>query len=257
MNIAYVQWPEGLQPEGAAWDSIRRAVDAANADILVTNEMPFGAWLAEEAVVDADKAQRSVDLHERALGALRGLNTGAVISSRPVAFNGRLANEAFVLESDHYRAIHQKHYFPAEPGFFEATWFGCESKGFDCVRVGAANVGVLLCTELFFNEHARHYGRLGADVIVAPRATGTSLHRWKIAGMMAAIVSGAYLISSNRIGVGRLGQEFGGGGFAISPDGHIVGETDGETPLAVTTLDLSISAAQKSQYPCYVKELVK
>ena len=107
-RIAYLQWPEGLQPEGPAWDAIRRSVETARPDILVTNEMPFGPWLAEHASFDAQAAQRSIALHERALDALSNLGAAAVISSRPVAFNGRLANEAFVLESNAYRMIHHK-----------------------------------------------------------------------------------------------------------------------------------------------------
>ena len=96
---------------------------------------------------------------------------------------------------------------------------------------------------------------MGADVIVTPRTTGTSSHRWKTAGAMAAITAGAYFISSNRAGVAKHGQEFGGGGFAISPEGNILGETTPDAPLIVTTVDLRVSRDQKKSYPCYVQEL--
>jgi N-carbamoylputrescine amidase len=255
MKIAFVQWPDGLEPAGTAWDSIRRTVDAAGADLLVTNEMPFGEWFSRSAAFDAERAKRSVDLHERALDALSRLQVSAVISSRPVAAQGRLANEAFVLESTRYRAIHHKQYFPHETGFFEDVWFHGDQPGFDCVEIGAARVGVLLCTELFFNEHARRYGRMNADLIVAPRSTGTSTHRWQIAGAMAAIVSGAYLVTSNRQGRTAQGQEFGGMGFAMSPDGVLVAQTTEAATLETITIDLSETRMRKSKYPCYVKEL--
>jgi N-carbamoylputrescine amidase len=116
-------------------------------------------------------------------------------------------------------------------------------------------VGVLLCTELFFNEHARAYGRDGADLIVTPRASGPVLSRWKVAGAMAAIVSGTWFVSSNRSGVGALGQQFGGMGFAMSPNGDLLEETNKESPFAIVTIDLEAARAQKSKYPCYVKEL--
>jgi N-carbamoylputrescine amidase len=254
-KIAYVQWPEHLLPHGATWDLICRTVDAADADILITNEMPFGVWLAESPAFDADRAQRSIELHDEALDALRGLNVGAVVSSRPVAVGDRLANEAFVLEGAQYRAIHHKQYFPQEKGFFEQAWFVAQQKGFECVRIGAVRVGVMLCTELYFNEHARHYGRLGADLIVTPRASGTSHHYWKAAGAMAAIVSGAYWISSNRHGPAEHGQVFGGAGLAMSPEGVLSGQTTDDANLMVATIDLDLTRQQKSQYPCYVAEL--
>jgi N-carbamoylputrescine amidase len=161
-KIAYVQWPDGLLPHGPAWEQIRRSVDAAQADILLTNEMPFGSWLPEQLEYDAAAAQRWVGLHDEALSALGKLEVGAVISSRPIPFDGRLANEAFVLEAGRYRYIHHKKLFPQEEGFFEETWFSKGVDGFECIEVGPIKVGVLLCTELFFNERARAYGKAGA-----------------------------------------------------------------------------------------------
>ena len=76
-------------------------------------------------------------------------------------------------------------------------------------------VGALVCTEAMFNERARAYGKQGASLIVIPRASGTNLEPWKIAGAMASLVSGAYVVSSNRTGRSRGGTQFGGGGFGL------------------------------------------
>ncbi len=146
-SLLQVQWPDGLLPHGAAWDAIRRAVDAGGADLLVTSEMPFGPWFPLTADYDAATAERSVALHEAALDALAGLQVGAVVSSRPVPCGGRLANEAFVLKGGRYRYLHHEKFFPEEPGWREASWF------------------------------AR--GRDGADVIGTPRATGRRTAYWK------------------------------------------------------------------------------
>jgi N-carbamoylputrescine amidase len=72
---------------------------------------------------------------------------------------------------------------------------------------------------------------------------------------MAAIVSGACCISSNRYGTGPLGQRFGGTGFAMSVEGQQIGETSEQSMLEVVTVDLQATRAQKSNYPCYVREL--
>ena len=88
-------------------------------------------------------------------------------------------------------------------------------------------MGVLLCTEIMFNERARELGRAGADLIVTPRATGMNIHRWMVAGAMAAIVSGCYVASANRIGQTRDGLQFGGAGFRVLADRRVVGANVG------------------------------
>jgi N-carbamoylputrescine amidase len=255
VKVAYVQWPDRLMHEGAAWDRIRREVGACGADLLVTNEMPFGSWLPEMPEFDGSAAQEWVELHETALEALKTLQVSAIISSRPVMHAGKLANEAFALDGGQYRYIHHKKFFPQEVGFYEESWFDRGDYGFETITVANLNVGVLLCTELFFNERARAYGKSGVDLIVCPRSSGKSMHRWQAAGALAAIVSGAYLVSSNRHGRGVLGQEFGGVGFAFSPDGLPIGETSAQETTHVASIDRSIAREQKHEYPCYVREL--
>jgi len=254
VRCALVEWPDGLEPGGAAWETIRRAVETAAPDLLITNEMPFGPWMAAEARVDAEIALRAVERHELGLDALASLEVPAIISSRPVRAGARLANEAFALEAGEVRPLHRKRSFPEEPGWYEATWFESGRTRSPVRRVGGFTVGVLLCTDLMFNEQARWYGRSGADLIAVPRAAGTSHAKWLTAGAMAAIVSGAYVVSSNRVGSGEGGVEFGGKGFAFAPDGSLLAETTSEQPLVVVELDADAARRQKTAYPCYVTE---
>lgn len=258
ITVAYAQWPEGLTPDSPQWQQIAEQVRAAEADLLITNEMPFGPWLAEHATFDAQAAQHSVALHESALGALARLDVPAVLSSRPLLADGRLVNEAFVLDATGYRFVHQKHFFPEEPGFHEQTWFTTVEPGFDVIEVGKLKLGVLLCTELMFNERARHYGRDGADLIAVPRASGTDYRYWDCAAAMAAIVSGAYVISANRTGQAEQGQRFGGHGTAYSPSGQplaVAAKADDHALLQVVRIDLEQARRQKYEYPCYLQNV--
>ena len=116
LRIACVEWPEGLSTNDARWSEVRDSVTAAHPDILVTNELPFGPWLADAAVFSEAEAQLSIRAHEKGLEGLIDLDVPAVISSRPVWNGKRLANEAFVLEKGIVRALHRKQYFPNEPG---------------------------------------------------------------------------------------------------------------------------------------------
>jgi len=71
-------------------------------------------------------------------------------------------------------------------------------------------------------------GRLGAQLIATPRSTGPDpTRKWLAAGRVAAVVAGAYSVSSNRVEDG-----FGGHGSIIGPDGDILTSTNSDTPIA-------------------------
>jgi N-carbamoylputrescine amidase len=252
MKLAILDGAVALRPSDADWSHLHRQIDSAGADIVLTNELPFGDWLASSERFDAKRAEDSIRLHDEGLDALSNLNARIVLSSRPVRTDGKLANEAFALHSGEYRFLHQKHYFPQEPGFYEESWFETKRTGFEMSRIEDLGVGVLLCTEIMFNERARALGRAGADLIVIPRAAGMNIHRWMIAGAMAAIVSGCYVASANRIGETRDGQQFGGAGFVFSPTGELLAQTSVENPVITVDLDLLATRRQKAHYPCYV-----
>jgi N-carbamoylputrescine amidase len=171
-------------------------------------------------------------------------------------WNGkRLANEAFVLQNRAARPLHRKQYFPNEPGWFESEWYSGDDSGFGVAEIMGIKVGVLLCTEAMFNERARAYGKEQASLIVIPRASGMDINSWKIAGAMASLVSGAYVVSSNRVGRSNGGTRFGGGGFAYAPHGHLLAMTAPANPVQTLELDPKMSTLAQRAYPCYVPEL--
>jgi N-carbamoylputrescine amidase len=255
MRIAFVEWPENLSTTDAQWAELKESVNAARADLLLTNELPFGPWLADSAVFSQDEAHLSLRAHEKGVEALIDLALPAVISSRPVWNGKRLANEAFVLENGAVRPLHRKQYFPNEPGWFESEWYSGDDSGFGVTEILGINVGVLLCTEAMFNERARAYGKQSASLIVIPRASGVNIKSWTIAGAMASLVSGAYVVSSNRVGLSRGGTLFGGGGFAYAPHGDLLAMTATANPVQTLELDPKVSRLAQLEYPCYVPEL--
>jgi len=255
LRIGFVEWPEGLSTDHPNWPELKSSISSARPDILVTNELPFGPWIAESAVFSAEDASLSIHAHERGLEGLAELDLPGVISSRPVWTGKRLANEAFVMEKQAVRRLHRKQYFPNEPGWFESEWYAGDDSGFRVAEVLGIRIGLLLCTDAMFNERARAYGRQQASLIVIPRASGLDLDSWKIAGAMASLVSGAYVVSSNRVGAGKGGTRFGGGGYAYAPQGRLIAVTDAAHPMRIFELDPSITAAAQREYPCYVSEL--
>ena len=160
-----------------------------------------------------------------------------------------------MLEKGIIRPLHRKQYFPNEPGWFESEWYSGDGSGFSVADVLGIKIGVLICTEAMFNERARAYGKQKASLIVVPRASGVDIKSWKIAGAMAALVSGAYVASSNRVGRARGGTRFGGGGFAYAPHGRLVAVTMRARPVQTFELDPRMSTFAQRAYPCYVPEL--
>ena len=247
--------PANLSASHTAWAEFLWRIERNQIDLALLNEMPFGPWIASEAAFDSNLAWASIEAHEAALPSLQQLRT-AVLGSRPIQGKSKLCNEAFLLADGVYQPLHHKHYFPHEAGFFEESWFVAERPGFDIIDFRGVRIGVLLCTELMFTEWARHYRRLGAHVIMNPRASGKSMRHWAAAARMAAVVSGCYVLSSNRVSNGSDSwPHFGGHGFVYSPLGELLNETNRSTPLISVNIDLALVEEAQRSYPCYVREL--
>jgi N-carbamoylputrescine amidase len=254
LKLSVCQLPDGLSLDHPAWADLLRRIEIDRPDIAVLNEMPFGPWIANRDTFDPTLANASVLDHERILPSLLSMST-PVLSSRPIPGPQKLSNEAFLIADRRYLPIHHKHFFPREPGFFEDAWFAPQLPGFNVIEHRGLKIGVLLCTEVMFNEWARHYRRQGAHVIVVPRASGAS-RKWDTAASMAAIVSGCYVLSSNRAPAGNdQSSNFGGRGFAFSPAGELLAETSSANPLVSIEIDLTRVAEAQRSYPCYVREL--
>ncbi len=253
MRVGVVEWPEGLEPGGCAWARISAEVACADLDLLVTDELPFGPWLCDRTDFDHCVADACVGAHEAGLTALGQLQAPAILSSRPVWSRAGLVNEAIVVEGGFARAVHRKVYLPDEPGWREARWFSPGEDGFTAVDAGGVRLGAMLCTDAMYPEHARGYGRQGARLIALPRATGPCSEIWLAAGKMAAIVSGCYVVSSNRSGCSSRGTRFGGQGFAYDPTGALLGVTTPAEPLLVVKIDPRVAARQRDAYPCYLE----
>jgi N-carbamoylputrescine amidase len=73
---------------------------------------------------------------------------------------------------------------------------------------------------------------------------------------MAAIVSGCYVFSSNRLSGSSSRPRFGGRGFAYSPTGELLGVTSKEAPAISIEVDRALVIDAQRRYPCYVEELV-
>jgi len=246
-----------MAPGRVEWQTLVSHVRAIQPRVFLLNEMPFGPWVSAAPEPDADDLTASRQAHADGLEMLADLGVHAVLGTRPADEDGRNVNQAFVWRTAAgIEPVHTKQFFPDEEGYYEARWFTRGETHFRLADVEGLQVGFLICTEVMFNEWARYYGRQGAHVVAVPRAVGPeTLRRWKTAMSMAAIVSGCYVLSSNRTGVDGHGQAFGGHGWIFDPSGDLIAETSPGTPVVYADFDADLVAQIRSEYPCYVAEL--
>ena len=256
VRLAVCEAPVAMAPGDKGWHALAADARAAHADMFLLNEMPFGPWLCAREEPNFDDLIAVHRLHEKAVRHYPDLGAQVVLGSQPGFEEGSSVNEGFVWEGeDNMSSVHTKQFLPSEEGWYETQWFERGQREFEVVEVGGIQVAFLICTDIMFNEWARHYGRMGADLIVVPRATPVStLHRWKTAVQMAAVVSGCYVASSNRAGE-EEGIDFGGLGWIVDPSGVVIAETSADEPVVATDIYRSVSAHAKREYPCYVEEL--
>ena len=110
--------------------------------------------------------------------------------------------------------------------------------------------GLNICTELWALETYGVYALMNVNAIFSPRATAlATTDKWLAAGVVAAVRSGAYSLSSNRVHADGSG---GGIGWIISPDGKVLARTSRDTPFVTMDIDLGAAQAARRTYPRYV-----
>jgi N-carbamoylputrescine amidase len=239
------------------WQALCQHTRELKSEFVLLPEMPFYPWLAYTPNVRPGSWVASVEAHREWVNRLADLAPATVASSRAAIEQGIRRNVGFVWEPERGQTgVHTKYYLPDEPGFWEATWYSRGKREFDPFQIIGAKLGFLICTELWFARHARDYGKQGVQLLVCPRATiSSSVEKWVVGGQAAAVVSGAFCLSSNRTGTSPDGGEFAGTGWIIEPEeGRVLGLTSPEQPFLTVDLDLSLADRAKSTYPRYIPD---
>jgi N-carbamoylputrescine amidase len=232
------------------WDRLCAHVRAAQSDMVLLPEMIFCDWFARTQKFDAAIWRPAVEAHDLWLERLNELAPAVVLSSRPVDRAVQRFNSGFIREQGKApHEVHDKYYLPDEEGFWEASWYSRGNGEFMPGKTGEVLLGFLICTELWALGEAINYGKKGVHLLATPRASGkTSVEKWLVGGRAAAIVAGAYSISSNRV---NEGGEYGGGGWIVGPNGEVLGVTSRQQPIVTVDVDLQEAEKAKSTYPRY------
>ena len=255
MKVTVCELPNDPAPLIQAWEGLVGHTHARESDVVLLPEMPFHPWPAWTKDVDPTEWDVAVAAHDAWIGRLDELGAPIVIGSRPVVEDGRRLNEAFVWSDGEYRGGHRKWYLPNEDGFWEATWYDRGDTDFSTTPTRHGPVGLLICTEVWFTRHARTQGQEGAWLIANPRATEyASREKWLAGGITAAVMAGAFCLSSNRSGLDGTGIHWGGYGWVVDPDGKVLATTSEDEPFATVDIDLLDAERAKVTYPRYVED---
>jgi len=257
MKITVCELPNTWTIDDTFWNRLIQHLDKEKSDFLLLPEMPFFEWITRSDAVDPGLWQKAVKDHDQWMGRLNELPVNMVVTSRPVIENNKRLNRGVIFTKDRgVLPVHDKYYLPDEPGYYEASWYDRGDGQFHIAEINGLRIGFLICTELWFTAMARQYMKQGMDILVCPRATPeTEADIWVTGGKAAAIVSGAFCLSSNYNGPNIPGEDFGGTGWIIEPErGSILGTTSRSNEFLTLGIDISAAKKAKNSYPRYVKD---
>ncbi len=253
MRVTVCEMPDETPAFDRAWRALAVHCRSLGTDLVLLPELPFCPWFGTTPTFNMETWRAAEEAHRRWVDRLPELAPAAVLATAPVTRDGHRLNEGFVWdEKAGYRAAHHKFYLPNEEGVWEACWYERGDGTFQGIQVGDAKVGFIICTELWSFQKALAHGKAGAHLLVTPRLTArSSVDKWLAAGRTAAVVSGAYWLSSNRA---SETQDYGGHGWVVNPDGELLASTSPAEPFVTVDIDLAFAERAKTTYPRYVLE---
>jgi N-carbamoylputrescine amidase len=254
MKVTVCELPNEPAALELAWKKLCEHVKERSSEFVLLPEMGFYRWLPHTQDVRPEEWALSVQAHRDWMDRLQDLAPATVASTRPLVDQSMRQNVGYVWDPERGPTdVHTKYYLPDEPGFWEATWYSRGNKEFDSFQTAKAKIGFQICTEIWFTQHAREYGKQGVQLLVCPRATPTETEsKWVTGGQVASVVSGSFCLSSNLAGTTAEGCDFAGVGWITEPEGQVLGLTSPNQPFLTLDLDLSIADQAKETYPRYV-----
>lgn len=249
MKVTVTQLPDDRAQFSESWLQLVEHTQAMQSEFVLLPELIFSAWIFDAEEGSEPVWQAAVEEHQQWLLRLPELGVTCVAGTYPTLdkFNSGFSWEP---GQQTFQAVHEKAYLPNEATCWEQNWYTPGSEKFDAASCGGATCGFLICTELWFSDCARKYAAQGADLVLVPRGTEkASAEKWIVGGRSAAISSGAYCLSANRVGLSEAGTQFGGAGWIIDPDGEVLAVTSEEEPFITLEIDLALTQHAKTTYP--------
>jgi len=251
MRVTVCELPHEPGALAAAWAELCRHTERYASELVLLPEFAMVEPVWEADVFDRARWAATETLSDAWLRRLSELHAGYVVGTRPASINEGRFNQGYIwCAGQGLVPLRRKFFLPAEPGNRETSWFERGDQAFPVYQAGPLSFGLNICTELWALATYAAYAVRGVQVILSPRATGAAtISKWLSVGVVAAVRSGAFSVSSNRVDpTGACG----GVGWIISPSGEVLAKTSPEAPFATIDIDLAASTAARNEYPRYV-----
>jgi N-carbamoylputrescine amidase len=251
MRVTVCELPHEPKALTTAWAELCRHTERYASELVLLPEFALVNPVWEAELFDRGQWAATEALSDAWLRRLSELHATYVVGTRPVSINEGRFNQGYIWSAGRgLVALRRKFFLPAEPGNWETTWFERGDQAFPPYQAGALSFGLNICTELWALDTYSTYAARGVQMILSPRATAAATtEKWVSVGVVAAVRSGAFSLSSNRVDpTGACG----GVGWIISPDGEILATTSAEAPFATVSIDLAATIAARDEYPRYV-----
>jgi N-carbamoylputrescine amidase len=251
MRVTVCELPHEPEALAAAWAGLCEHTERHSSELVLLPEFAMVEPVWQDERFDAARWSTAEARSEVWRDRLPELRAAHVVGTRPATIDGRPFNQGFLWSaSGGLMPLRRKFYLPDEPGNWEARWFDRGDPDFPDYHAGACSFGLNICTELWALDSYADYAARGVQVIMSPRATeAATTAKWLSVGVVSAVRSGAFSLSSNRVDpTGACG----GVGWIIDPSGNILARTNIDAPFATVDIDLSAAAAARDDYPGYV-----
>lgn len=251
MRVTICELPHEPDALAAAWAGLCQHTSRHQSELLLLPEFALVEPVWEGQSFDRARWAAALAQSDAWLRRLPELGAVLVVGTRPATIEGRPFNQGYIWSSaGGVAALRRKFFLPDEPGGWEARWFDQGDPTFPAFHAGALTFGLNICTELWALETYGAYVEQGVQVILSPRATASATAaRWLSVGVVAAVRSGAFSVSSNRVDPAGA---CGGMGWIVSPQGRLLATTSPESPFVTIDIDLAASATARAGYPCSV-----
>lgn len=239
----------------ADWKRLVAHVTVSQSRLVLLPEMCFAPWFCTLPARNDATWREAVSAHDAWLERLHELDAEFVLGTAPRDIGAKRHNVAFIwTRQEGLRWTRQKTYLPNDEGYWEANWYDRAPIDFQVDRLGDLAAGFVICTEIWFLGHARSYGKSGVQLLLNPRSTPRHTNaKWLACGQTAAVVAGAFCLSSNHAGEADA-VKLGGMGWLCDPDGVVLATTTDDEPFVTLDLNLGMADAAKASYPRYVDD---
>jgi N-carbamoylputrescine amidase len=251
MRVTVCELPHETDALATAWAALRDHTRAQDSELVLLPEFALLEPVWECERFDAGRWSYLEIMADARLRRLRELSAAYVVGTRPARAEERRLNQGYLWsDASGLRPLRNKYYLPEEPGTWEATWFAKGDPTFPAFHAGPVSFGLNICSELWALETYASYAAMGVELVLSPRATALeTTETWLALGIVAAVRSGAFSLSSNRV---EPTGACGGGGWIIDPAGEILAVTSTAEPFATRDIDLTRAVKAKEGYPGYV-----